>query len=189
MKQNAHDEERGGKRRRRSTLRGGLNKQQTQDQKMQQEARANFLITQAKRLDANFVSFYDELEKKFHYYVQRLIGVEVDFVENESSALVSQKKSKKKQNEKTKDQSGATKDAVAVKDMVMSAGKHKSAIQSEISNIKEEPDKERSYSGSSLQSNISKQEKQRLTQPKSNSSTPKNSDGSSFDINEPDLSE
>ena len=73
-----------------------MNKKQSNNMKMQQEARANFLKTQAKRLDANFISYYDELEKKFHYYVQRLIGVEVEFIENEGSPVAKKKQQKNK---------------------------------------------------------------------------------------------
>ena len=30
-------------------------------------------------MDANFAAYYDEIENKYYYYIQRLVGIEVDF--------------------------------------------------------------------------------------------------------------
>ena len=35
---------------------------------------------QAERMNANFISVYDEVEKKFYYYVEKLIGVQIKFL-------------------------------------------------------------------------------------------------------------
>lgn len=35
---------------------------------------------QAKLMDANFISVYDEVENKFYYYVEKLIGIHVKFL-------------------------------------------------------------------------------------------------------------
>ena len=34
---------------------------------------------QALRIDANFVSYYDNIDKKYYYYVEKLIGIKVQF--------------------------------------------------------------------------------------------------------------
>jgi len=36
-------------------------------------------------MDANFAVFFDEEDKKFYYYVQRLVGVEVEFEQPDKS--------------------------------------------------------------------------------------------------------
>ena len=38
-----------------------------------------FYEDQAERMNANFAVFFDEVDGKFYYYVERLVGVEVEF--------------------------------------------------------------------------------------------------------------